>query len=228
MLAIAVSLKPSARACAKESSRVGRTPPAEPTAASAWQPAHCCWKRAFPFWTSAVDDTFPPVPHAARASASAAPPIAATRSRSLCRRLFCRLELGDGLVAGWVDREDAVEACDLEDLGDVAVTAHERELSFVRAQTLDAADEHAECRRVDERGVAEIDDDLLPALPDHLEQLLLELWRGVQVDLARKRDHISVVSQLLGLDVEVHRPPEVVFCRLFPSARSLTLAAGLQ
>src|SRR5436190_6727619 len=211
MFAIALSLKPSARDCAKESSRFGPMPPADPTAASAWQPAHFCWNSALPFWTSACADTFPPVPHAARVSATAAMPSAAARRRTLGRRLFCRrLELGDGLVAGWVNREDAVEAGDLEDLGDVAVTADERELSLVRAQPLDAPDEHAEGRGVDERRVAEVDDDLLAALADHLEQLLLELGRGVQVDLACKRDHIGVVSQLLGLDVEIHRPPEFV------------------
>ena len=72
------------------------------------------------------------------------------------------------------------------------------------AQPLDAADEHAERRRVDERRVREVDDDVLPALPDHVEQLLLELRRRVEVDLAGERDDVRVVAQLLGLDVEVH------------------------
>src|SRR3954469_3631646 len=148
MFAIALSLKPSERASANESSRFGPIPPVEPTAAKAWQPAHFCWKSALPFCTSALAETLPAVPHAARASTIAAPPSAAQTSRPLCRRLVGRLELGDGLVAGGVDREDAVEAGDLEDLGDVAVTADERELTLVRAQALDAADEHAEGRRI--------------------------------------------------------------------------------
>src|SRR2546423_2601561 len=139
----------------------------------------------------------------------ATPPAAAKSSRTLCRRLVGRLELGDGLVAGWIDREDAGEARDLVDLGDVPVAADERELSVVRAQPLDSPDQHAEGRRVHERRVAEIDDDLLAALPDHLEQLLLELGRRIQVDLAGERDHVGIVSQLLCLDVEVHRPPEL-------------------
>ena len=42
------------------------------------------------------------------------------------------------------------------------------------------------------------------ALADHLEQLLLELGRGVEVDLACERDDVDVVGQLFGLDVEVH------------------------
>src|SRR6516225_12442449 len=100
-----------------------------------------------------------------------------------------------------MNREDAVEAGDLEDLGDVPVAADERELAVVRAEPLDAADEHSERRRVDERRVGEIDDDFLGALSDHLEQLLLELWRRVQIDLARQRDDVRVVTDLLSLDV---------------------------
>src|SRR5207247_68477 len=46
----------------------------------------------------------------------------------------------DGFVPGRVDREDAVEARDLEDLRDVAVAADERELAVVLAQALHAAD----------------------------------------------------------------------------------------
>ena len=59
---------------------------------------------------------------------------------------------------------------------------------------------------------AEVDDDLLAALSDHFEQLLLELGRRVEVDLAGERDDVRVGAELLGLDVEVHArdPPEVV------------------
>src|SRR5207248_9639813 len=98
-------------------------------------------------------------------------------------------ELRDRLVARRIDREDAVEPRDLEDLRDVPVAADERELAVVRAEALDAADEDAEGRRVDEGRSAEVDDDLLPALADHLEQLLLELGRRVEVDLGGQRGH---------------------------------------
>src|SRR4051812_48700241 len=103
-----------------------------------------------------------------------------------------------------MDREDAVEAGDLEDLRDVAVAADERKLTLVRAEALYATDEHAERGRVDEGRVAEVDDDVATTLVDHLEQLLLELGRGVEVDLTRQGDHVLVVAQLLGLDVEIH------------------------
>src|SRR5512140_1262 len=106
----------------------------------------------------------------------------------LRRRLRDAVELRHRFVARAVDREDAVEAGDLEDLRDVPVAADERELAVVRAQALHAADEDAERRRVDEGGVREVDDHLLAALADHLEELLLELRRRVEVDLAREGD----------------------------------------
>ena len=57
------------------------------------------------------------------------------------------------------------------------------------------------------------------ALADHLEQLLLELGRRVEVDLAGERDHVGVVGELFGLDVEVH---------LWPlTGASLTVACGV-
>ena len=129
------------------------------------------------------------------------------------------VEVRDRLVARRVDREDAVEAGDLEDLRDVPVAADERQLAVVRAQALDPADEDAERRRVDERRRREVDDHVLAALADHLEQLLLELGGRVEVDLAREGDHVGVVGDLLGLDVEVHRVPPV---RLAADAREST------
>src|SRR5207253_8647648 len=106
------------------------------------------------------------------------------------------------------DREDTVEAGDFEDLRDVPIATDDRELAIVRAEPLHAAHEDPEGRRVDERRVREVDDDLLATLANHLEELLLELRRRVEVDLACQRDDIRVAAQLLRLDVEVHaRPP---------------------
>jgi hypothetical protein len=62
--------------------------------------------------------------------------------------------------------------------------------------------------RVDEGGVGEVDDHFLAALGDHVEELLLELGRGVEVDLACERDHVRVID-LLRLDIEVHPLPRV-------------------
>src|SRR5919199_4059209 len=124
--------------------------------------------------------------------------------QALRRRLARVPDPRDRLVARRVDAEHAVEPGDLEDLRDVAVAADERQLTIVRPEALDAADEDAERRRVDERRVGEVDDHVLAALRDHVEQLLLELRRRVQVDLARKRNHVRASVDLLRLDVEVH------------------------
>src|SRR5665647_2254832 len=117
-----------------------------------------------------------------------------------------RADLRDGVVACREDREHSIEAGDLEDLRDVAVAADERELAVARAEPLHAAHEHAERRRIDERRVAEVDDDLLGALADHLEKLLLELRSGVEIDLARERDDAYVIS--LAGEVDLYTAPE--------------------
>src|SRR4051794_17189508 len=73
-----------------------------------------------------------------------------------------------GLFAAPVNREDAVESGDLEDLADVLVGADDRQRTAGRAQALDAADKDAQCRRVDECGLRQVDHDLLLALLDDL------------------------------------------------------------
>src|SRR5690349_5189539 len=102
MFAIALGLKPSARACANASSRFGPIVAVEPVAARAWQPAHFCWKSVLPFWASADAETLPPVPQAASETVSAASPPAARSRRTLRRRLVGRLEFRHGLVAGGI------------------------------------------------------------------------------------------------------------------------------
>ena len=59
----------------------------------------------------------------------------------------------------WADREDLIEAGDLERLGDVRVGVDDRQDAVARAQALDRADEDAERGRVQERRVGEVDDD---------------------------------------------------------------------
>jgi hypothetical protein len=56
------------------------------------------------------------------------------------------------------------------------------------------------------RRLREVDDHPLRALCDRLQQLLLELRRGVQIDLAAQCDQVGVAAQLLRLDSEVHGP----------------------
>src|SRR5579884_154430 len=191
---------------ANASSRFGPTAPVVFASASVWQAPHVLRKSSFP-WAGSPDVTRPTAPQPLARSATRTAARLRKPARSVLGGRLRGVQLRDRLVARAVDREHAVEPRDLEDLRDVAVAADERELAVVRAQPLDAADEHAERRRVDERRVGEVDDDLPAALADHLEQLLLELGRRVEVDLAGERDHVGVVGQLLGLDVEVHVSP---------------------
>src|SRR3954451_5949467 len=106
-----------------------------------------------------------------------------------------------------MNREDAVEAGDLEDLADVLVGADDRERSACGTEPLHPSHEHAQGRRVDERRVRQIDDDLLLPLLDDLNHALLELGRRVEVDFASELDHVRVGVDLLILDLEVHVAP---------------------
>src|SRR5688572_4797130 len=106
-----------------------------------------------------------------------------------------------------MDREDPVESGNLEDLRDVLVRAHERQRAPRRTQALHASHQDAERRRVDEGGLGEVDDDLLLAALDQLDHALLELRRGVEIDLAPELDHVGGVVDRLVFDVEVHASP---------------------
>ena len=74
-------------------------------------------------------------------------------------------------------------------------------------EALDATDEYAERRRVDEGGLRQVHDDLLLARLDQLDHALLELGRGVEVDLAAKLNYVSGVVDGLVFDMEVHVSP---------------------
>src|SRR5919201_5554063 len=80
----------------------------------------------------------------------------------------------------------------------------ERDLAALRPQSLEAAEQHAERRRVDERGLGEVDDDATRAGADQAEQLALEMRRRVEVALAGNRDETDTVVQPLALDPDLH------------------------
>src|SRR5918992_3957219 len=106
-----------------------------------------------------------------------------------------------------MDREDAVQPGDLEDLRDVLIGAHEGERPARRTQALDASHQHSERRRVDEGCLREVDHDLLLSGLDQLDHPLLELGRRVEVDLTAELDHVGGVVDRLVFDVEVHASP---------------------
>src|SRR6185295_532551 len=202
----------SVREARNASSRLGPMLATVPASASVWHPPQFCEKSCLPaFVSAALESTARPAQPAVR---SAAPASARGRSRRSVKRLGLRLSLLADALHGFgarlVDGEDLVQAGDLEDLRDVPVAADEREPAAVRAEALDPADEHSERGGIDEGRVREVDHDLLRALADHLEKLLLELGRRVEVDLAGQGDDVRVVREFLGLDVEVHLSPWVV------------------
>src|SRR5918992_1625656 len=203
-----VAPMPSARGCTNASSRLGPITPAVPASASTWQRPHLPGKSSLPRMRSPVPSSeSPTVPQPAvtrAATRSAHAPVSARAQPPLTLRSRPGAERAHGRVARLVDREHAVEAGDLEDLRDVAVAADEGQLPVVRAEPLHAADQDAERRRVDEGRVRQVDDDVAAPCLDHLEQLLLELRRCVEVDLSCQRDHVLLVAELLGADVEVH------------------------
>src|SRR5919106_6618013 len=106
-----------------------------------------------------------------------------------------------------MDRENAVQARDLEDLRDVLVGAHEGQRAARGTQALDASHQHSERRRVDEGRLREVDHDLLLSGLDQLDHPLLELGRRVEVDLSAELDHVGGVVDRLVFDVEVHASP---------------------
>src|SRR5215208_4381395 len=167
---IVLSSTPSARDCAKASSRLGPIWPDVPAARSVWQPPHFSLKSCCP-WLALPSAASPPVPQPPPTTASSSATARSPRPSTPMPK------------AGWTR----------------AATAR---------------------RRVDERRVREVDDDVFRAVPDHLEQLLFELRRRVEVDLAPEGDHVRLAFQLLGLDVEVHRRRSLTAC---PCPRLLEL-----
>src|SRR3954452_1441556 len=102
------------------------------------------------------------------------------------------VERGDRVVAVGEDREDLVQARDLERLGDVLIDVDDDERAVARPQALDGADEHAERRGVQERRVREVDDDPRLAPFDRVGELLLELGRGEEIDLPTHGDDVAI------------------------------------
>src|SRR5581483_12206578 len=153
------SLKPWHLSDWNASSRFGPIVPCVPASARTWQAPHVFLKSALPFvGLPSVALRCGTAPQPAARSAAATTRVETAARRGLGRGLG--FEGRDGLGTGLVDREDPVEPGDLEDLRDVPVVAHERQLAVVRPQTLDASDEHPQRRRVDEGRVREVHDDL--------------------------------------------------------------------
>src|SRR3954451_9385688 len=112
-------------------------------------------------------------------------------------RLTGGVKCGDRLVARRHDREDLVQAGDLERLGDVRVGVDDRQRAVAGPDALDRADQHAEGGRVEERRLGEVDDDPVLADIDGAEQRRLEIRGGEEIDLAPDGDDVALVVEAL-------------------------------
>src|SRR5581483_2662842 len=90
----------------------------------------------------------------------------------------------DGGVDGVVDGEDLGQTGDLEHLQAPALRADERQVAVVAADPLEPPDEDAQPGRVEELHTFEVDQGRALTRVAQLDELLAELGRGVDVDLA--------------------------------------------
>src|SRR5512132_1590775 len=104
-----------------------------------------------------------------------------------------------------MDREDAVESGDRQDLVDRSLGTDEGQPAIMLARALERGHEDAEPAGVHEPHVGEVDDEPALTLVDHLGDLVLELRRGVQVDLALYGEH-APAGLGPGFEYEVDRP----------------------
>jgi hypothetical protein len=102
-----------------------------------------------------------------------------------------------------VDREDLGQPGDPEDLEDLLLGADKLQRAVVVADPLEPADQHSEPGRVQEVDLLQVDHDVVGPVADQLDQLLSQLWRGVDVDLAGHLEH-RVVAFLAHVEVEIH------------------------
>ena len=82
--------------------------------------------------------------------------------------------LGYGFVHRAVDRKHLGQARNFEHLQDPLVGADEGQVPVVAAQPLEPSNEHPETSRVQEIDPFEVDNDLVLALADQLNQLLAQ------------------------------------------------------
>src|SRR6478736_1840240 len=114
---------------ANASSRFGPIVPVVPASASVWHEPHFAWKSFLPA-TGSPEVTRPTAPQPALTAATR--PASPTRA-ALRRGRELLVDGSDRFLTAGVDREDAVEPGDLEDLRDVPVAADEGQPPVVRA-----------------------------------------------------------------------------------------------
>src|SRR6266545_217216 len=106
-------------------------------------------------------------------------------------------ECGQRLLGGPADGEQRVELGELEQRLEIGIEAGEPQLPALFADFLGERDQHAEPRRVDVPGLAEIDDELAGAFLERLEDVLLQLLAVADDELALYTDDDDAALVLL-------------------------------
>src|SRR5690348_1940094 len=123
----------------------------------------------------------------------------ARATRSLPAALYGR----DGLVHRLVDAEDLRQPGDLEDLQDPLLRADQVQRAVVSPHPLQAPDQHPEAGGVEEPDLIQVDDELVAAPADQVDEQLPEPRRGIHIDLAL---HVDDLNAVLGMvtQLQIH------------------------
>src|SRR5215470_3711639 len=136
--------------------------------------------------------------HRASSVACWSPRVArATRSLPAARRGR------DGLVRRLVDAKDLRQPGDLQDLQDPLLRADQVQRAVAGPHPLQAPDQHPEAGGVEEPDPAQVDDELVAALADQVDEQLPQPRRGVDIDLA---PHVDDLNAVLGVvtQLQIH------------------------
>src|SRR5436190_19845588 len=119
------------------------------------------------------------------------------------RSLPAALRGRDGLVHRLVDAEDLRQPRDPEDLQDPLLRADQVQRAVVGPHPLQAPDQHPEAGGVEEPDLVQVDDELVAARADQVDEQLPQPRRRIHVDLALHVDDLDVV-RVVVTQLEIH------------------------
>src|ERR1700751_1819514 len=119
------------------------------------------------------------------------------------RSLPAALRGRDGLVRRLVDAEDLRQPGDFQDLQDPLLRADQVQRAVVGPHPLQAPDQHPEAGGVEEPDLVQVDDELVAARADQVDEQLPEPRRGIHVDLALYVDDLNAVRGVVT-QLQIH------------------------
>src|SRR3954447_5286269 len=128
---------------------------------------------------------------------------ATPQSRGCGPSRTCTSALRGRLFHGVVDGEDLVEARDPEDLEHLVLGADQAQRAVEGAGTTVAADQRTEAGGLDEVHLQEVHHEVDVTGHQRLEDRVLELGTGREVDLALRLKH-GEVATAKGVDLQMH------------------------